>query len=140
MKDKLVIVPNEKKLDCNIFEKENQLSIVDNINEFCKENKLRSSFRKADKNKAPDTIAKKGHMLIKTQSTNIIWIYLPQVVSNNQLKWLQDNEKELKKYNTVGVFNYNEDNKPENLMSIIELLKIANEKNKKFKGSESNAR
>lgn len=129
MKNKLIIVPEVGKIYSSEI-----TSIVDSINEYSKINNLNFKFTRSQSNMAPDVLAKQGYMVIKIRGNDMLWVYLPVVVSNKQKKWIDDHKDKLKKINTVGVFNYKKDEKkPENLMSVIELVKVATNKNKKYK-------
>ena len=129
MKNKLIIVPEVGKIYSSEI-----TSIVDSINEYSKINNLNFKFTRSQSNMAPDVLAKQGYMVIKIRGNDMLLVYLPVVVSNKQKKWIDDHKDKLKKINTVGVFNYKKENaKPENLMSVIELVKVATNKNKKYK-------
>ena len=129
MKDRLIIIPEVgKKYDNEIT------SIVDSINEYSKENNLKFKFTRSQSTMAPDILAKDGYLVVRIKGNDMLWVYLPVVVSDKQKKWIDDNKDKLKKINTVGVFNYKKnESKPENLMSVIELVKEATAKNKKYK-------
>ena len=130
---KIVIVPNDV-VDVNIYDKPILEHSIDNYIEFSDLYGLNYNFSRKDFKRAPDVIAKDGHLVVKfDDDNNMCIIYLPVFVSNNQYKWLNDNTEILKKYNTVGVFNYIEDSDmPDSLMSVLELLNQANIKNDKY--------
>ena len=140
--ERIIIIPDEDKIKSNQYMEEGNLDSTDEINKFSKLNKLNYHFHTSQSKKAPDTLARIGIMLVEIIDKDTIRVYLPVIVSNNQMKWLNDNKNELKKYNSVGVYNYKRGkDKPENLMSILELVKEAENKNRKYKkGSGSHAR
>ena len=128
MKEKLIIVPEVGKIFDEVI-----TSIVDSVNEYFRDNDKNIKFTKSQGTKIPDVLAKEGYLVVRIRGNDMLLVYLPVVVSNKQKKWIDDHKDKLKKINTVGVFNYKKENaKPENLMSVIELVKEATSKNKKY--------
>lgn len=81
MKNKLIIVPEVGKIYSSEI-----TSIVDSINEYSKINNLNFKFTRSQSNMAPDVLAKQGYMVIKIRGNDMLWVYLPVVVSNKQKK------------------------------------------------------
>ena len=140
--EKIVIIPDENRIISDSYIVEGSIDSTDEINKFSKQNNLNYHFRNSESKKAPNTLVRDGIMLVGIIDKDTIRVYLPVAVSNNQMQWLNDNKSELKKYNSVGVYNYKRGKeKPENLMSILELIKEAENKNNKYKqGSGSHVR
>jgi len=128
---KVIIIPNENEILCDVFEKEINGYHVDAFIEFSNKYDLGYNFTKKDSVTAPDVLAKNGNLIIKTiDDMNMCVVYLPKVITDKQDIWLHNNIEFLKGYNTVGTFNYKDD-EVEHLMSVTSLIKKADEKNMK---------
>ena len=111
MKDSLYIIANEDKLDVPVFFKtlKDGERYLKYIGEFSDTYSLGYAFKDgSDDNVAPIMLALDGNVVVKTSYdfVGMAVFYIPEVLTANQKKWLDDNLGNFKNYNYLGFNNY----------------------------------
>ena len=78
------------------------------IKDFVDTYNLPYSFGDDDSNIAPVLLALDGHMVVKTSwdFMNIAVFYIPELVTTNQKRWIDNNLENFKNYEYLGFNNY----------------------------------
>ena len=78
------------------------------IKDFVDTYNLPYSFGDDDSNIAPVLFALDGHMVVKTSwdFMNIAVFYIPELVTTNQKRWIDNNLENFKNYEYLGFNNY----------------------------------
>ena len=130
---KVWIIPNEEEIVQPVYfrEIEEGISHLSALQEFSDKFKLDLKFSGDDYQEAPIEIAKRGHLVIKSEDdSKILIFYIPKRVTDRQLEFFLNNEISLNNtYSTVGFFSLEEDD-IETKYGILEVKKDLIRKNR----------
>ena len=88
VKGRVIIIPDEGKIDDDYFEEAVTNDHVDAFNDFSKAFNLGYYFTYDDFQNAPVALAKEGHLVIKTlDDLELSDIYIPEVITDRQFEW-----------------------------------------------------
>ena len=105
---KVVIIPDEAQILSDKFEVEvmNEEEHVKSYQEFSDKYKLGFRFSLDDSQQASLAVASVGHFSYKTEdNTGLLVFYLPQVITERQLTYFQNNLFEFNRYKMIGGYS-----------------------------------
>lgn len=107
----LIIVPNEKLLDAPVWERklQNGERHIKYIKEFCDIYNTPKFDLEMNDNIAPFYLSQYGHLVIKTNcdSMNIVLFYIPEQLTLNEQKWLNENVMKYSSFDYTGFSYFN---------------------------------
>lgn len=137
MRGSVVIVPDERRILADSFSEDIPYALDHAIayQDFSDKYHLGLSFSDDSSQAVSLHVAQLGHFSYKTEeNSNVIIFYLPEVITERQMRYFDEHFIDFMKYDLIGAFSLDSDEHEsiQKLHGLAEIRKVMRDKNRRF--------
>ena len=130
---RVIIIPDERKIIQDEYQKKINKSHLEALREFSNIYKLGYDFQNGDYQTAPILLGEEGHLILKTlDDSKTAIFYMPELVTERQIMWLEYNGVDYRNYDLIGAFLLNGTEEPDQITGYLNVIKEARKRNRKY--------
>ena len=127
---KVIIIHNKNVLAIGKYEHEVINNHLDAFIDFSNKYNLGYHFTNDDSQFAPITLAKDGHLIVKSVNNDeLVIFYIPRVITDKQIEWYQYNYLNYFRASQIGGFSIQDDDEIKQIIGLTNINREIKKKN-----------